>query len=180
MRKCLVGIALTVGLSLSALGNAEPLNVVLVMSDDQGYPDLGCHGNPVVKTPNLDKLADSGVQFSDFHVNPFCSPTRAALMTGRMSDRTGVTSTNTHRNYMRRNETTMAEYFKASGYRTGLFGKWHLGANYPYRPIDRGFDEWIGLGNNGLATSQDHWDNCLLYTSPSPRDLSTSRMPSSA
>ena len=159
MHKCLVGIVLAVGFSVSALGKAEPLNVVLVMSDDQGYPDLGCHGNPVVKTPNLDKLAASGVQFSDFHVNPFCSPTRAALMTGRMSDRTGVTSTNTHRNYMRRNETTMAEYFRASGYRTGLFGKWHLGANYPYRPIDRGFNEWIGLGNNGLATSQDHWDN---------------------
>jgi len=159
MHKRLVEIALAVGLSVSALGKAEPLNVVLVMSDDQGYPDLGCHSNPVVKTPNLDKLAVSGVQFSDFHVNPFCSPTRAALMTGRMSDRTGVTSTNTHRNYMRRNETTMAEFFRSSGYRTGLFGKWHLGANYPYRPIDRGFDEWIGLGNNGLATSQDHWDN---------------------
>jgi len=84
-------------------------------------------------------------------------------MTGRMSDRSGVTSTNTHRNYMRRNEVVMAEFFKASGYRTGIFGKWHLGANYPYRPIDRGFDEWLGLGNNGLATCQDHWDNDRMH-----------------
>ena len=115
--------------------------------------------NPVIRTPHMDQLAASGVRFTDFHVNPFCSPTRAALLTGRMSDRTGVTSTNTHRNYMRREEVLMSEYFKASGYRTGIFGKWHVGANYPYRPIDRGFDEWLGLGNNGLATSADLWDN---------------------
>ena len=141
------------------LNPPQRINVILVMTDDQGYPDMACHGNPVIQTPNMDKLAASSVQFSDFHVNPFCSPTRAALMTGRMSDRTGVTSTNTHRNYMRRNEVVMPEFFKASGYRTGIFGKWHLGANYPYRPMDRGFDEWLGLGNNGLATSQDHWNN---------------------
>ncbi len=137
----------------------KPLNVILVMTDDQGYPDMACHGNPVIQTPHMDKLAASGVRFMDFHVNPFCSPTRAALLTGRMSDRTGVTSTNTHRNYMRQEEVLMPEYFKASGYRTGIFGKWHVGANYPYRPIDRGFDEWLGLGNNGLATSADLWDN---------------------
>lgn len=75
MRSRLVGIVLVVGVSVSAFGQAEPLKVVLVMSDDRGYPDMGCHGNPVVQTPNLDKLAASGVQFSDFHVNPFCSPT---------------------------------------------------------------------------------------------------------
>jgi len=134
-------------------------NVILIMTDDQGYPDISCHGNPVIRTPHMDQLAASGIQFTDFHVNPFCSPTRAALLTGRMSDRTGVTSTNTHRNYMRRQEVLMSEYFKVSGYRTGIFGKWHVGANYPYRPIDRGFDEWLGLGNNGLATSADLWGN---------------------
>ena len=143
-----------------AIGSVrKPLNVILVMTDDQGYPDMARHGNPVIQTPHMDKLAESGVRFMDFHVNPFCSPTRAALLTGRMLDRTGVTSTNTHRNYLRREEVLMPEYFKASGYRTGLFGKWHVGANYPYRPIDRGFDEWLGLGNNGLATSADLWDN---------------------
>ena len=140
-------------------GTFKRPNVIVVMTDDQGYGDMSCHGNPEIKTPNMDRLAGQGVQFSDFHVNPFCSPTRAALLTGRMSDRTGVTSTNTHMNYMRREEIVMPEYFKASGYRTGIFGKWHIGANYPYRPIDRGFDEWIGLGNNGLATTADLWDN---------------------
>jgi arylsulfatase A-like enzyme len=134
-------------------------NVVLIMTDDQGYPDLGCHGNPAVRTPHMDKLAAGSVRFCDFHVNPFCSPTRAALMTGRMSDRTGVTRTNFQRNYLRRDEILMPEYFKASGYRTGIFGKWHIGGNYPYRPMDRGFDEWVGLGNNGLATTADLWDN---------------------
>ncbi|MFC1596849.1 arylsulfatase [Planctomycetota bacterium] len=134
-------------------------SVILLMTDDQGYPDMGCHGNPIIQTPNMDKLARASVRFSDFHVNPFCSPTRAALMTGRMSDRVGVTSTNYQRNYLRRQEVLMPEYFKATGYRAGHFGKWHIGANYPYRPIDRGFDEWLGLGNNGLATTADLWDN---------------------
>lgn len=148
---------------LAALASAHSThnqpNVILVMTDDQGYPDMSCHGNPVLKTPNMDKLSAASVRFSDFHVNPFCAPTRAALMTGRMSDRTGVTSTNTHRNYLPRDEVLMPEYFKASGYSTALFGKWHLGANYPYRPMDRGFDQWLGLGNNGLATTADLWGN---------------------
>jgi len=143
----------------AAVSDAGKLNVVLVMTDDQGYPDMGCHGNPVIQTPNMDRLAASSVRLNDFHVNPFCSPSRSALMTGRMSDRVGVTSTNFQRNYLRREEVVMPEYFKASGYRTGQFGKWHIGANYPYRPIDRGFDEWLGLGNNGLATTADPWDN---------------------
>ncbi|VGO18541.1 arylsulfatase [Pontiella sulfatireligans] len=138
---------------------AAPLNVIVVMTDDQGYGDIAFNGNPVIKTPNMDRLAASSVRFTDFHVNSFCSPSRAALMTGRMSDRTGVTTTNGYRNYMRQNEVIMPEYFKASGYGTGIFGKWHIGANYPLRPMDRGFDEWIGLGNNGLATANDVWDN---------------------
>lgn len=157
-RRTFILISILCGIAATDAFAGRP-NVILVMTDDQGYPDMSCHGNPVIKTPNMDRLATEGVRFSDFHVNPFCSPTRAALMTGRMSDRTGVTSTNTHMNYMRREEVLMPEYFKASGYRTGIFGKWHIGANYPYRPIDRGFDEWIGLGNNGLATTADLWDN---------------------
>jgi arylsulfatase A-like enzyme len=140
----------------------EALNVILVMSDDQGYCDLGVHGNPVVRTPHLDALARDSVRFTDFHVNPFCAPTRAALLTGRMSDRTGVTRTNYQRNYLRRDEVLMPEFFRASGYRTGIFGKWHVGGNYPYRPIDRGFERWVGLGNNGLATTADFWDNDRL------------------
>jgi len=140
----------------------RPLNVIVVMTDDQGYPDLGVHGNPVIRTPHMDSLAAESVRFTDFHVNPFCSPTRAALLTGRTSDRTGVTRTNFQRNYLRRDEVLMPEFFQASGYRTGIFGKWHVGGNYPYRPIDRGFDRWIGLGNNGLATTSDLWNNDRL------------------
>lgn len=134
-------------------------NVILIMTDDQGYGDLACHGNPVIKTPNLDKLHSHSVRFTDFHVNPFCAPTRAALLTGRMSDRTHVRTTIYSRNHLNRDETTMAEFFKATGYRTGHFGKWHLGRNYPYRPIDRGFDEWVGHGDGGTGTASDYWGN---------------------
>ncbi len=154
-----VGISACIAGDVFARSSNDRLNVIVVMTDDQGYPDISCHGNDVIKTPNMDKLSAGSVRLSDFHVNPFCSPTRAALLTGRMSDRTGVTSTSTHRNYMRREEIVMPEYFKASGYSTAIFGKWHVGANYPYRPMDRGFDQWIGLGNNGLGTTSDLWDN---------------------
>ena len=134
-------------------------NVILIMTDDQGYGDLACHGNPIIKTPNLDKFHSESIHLTNFHVNPFCAPTRAALMTGRMSDRTHVRTTVYARNYLNREETTMAEFFKTSGYHTGIFGKWHLGQNYPYRPIDRGFDHWVGHGDGGTGTASDYWDN---------------------
>lgn len=136
-----------------------PPNVILIMTDDQGYGDIAAHGNPIVKTPHLDKLHDESIRFTDFHVNSFCAPTRAALMTGRMSDRTHVHSTVYLRNHLNRDETTMAEFFKASGYNTGHFGKWHIGANYPYRPMDRGFDEWVGIGDGGLGEAGEYWGN---------------------
>jgi arylsulfatase A-like enzyme len=134
-------------------------NVILIMTDDQGYGDMACHGNPIIQTPNLDNLHEESIRFTDFHVNSFCAPTRAALLTGRMSDRTHVRTTVYSRNHLNIEETTMAEFFKASGYRTGLFGKWHLGLNYPYRPIDRGFDQWIGYGDGGTGTANDYWGN---------------------
>ncbi len=136
-----------------------PPNVILIMTDDQGYGDIAANGNPYIKTPELDRLMAESVRLTDFHVNAFCSPTRAALMTGRMSDRTHVRSTVYLRNHLNREETTMAEFFKASGYRTGHFGKWHLGENYPYRPIDRGFDQWVGIGDGGSGTASDYWGN---------------------
>lgn len=142
----------------SDLANKKP-NVILIMTDDQGYGDLACHGNPIIETPNLDKLHSEAVRFTNFHVNPFCAPTRAALMTGRFSDLTHVRTTINGRNHLNVSETTMAEYFKASGYTTGLFGKWHLGQNYPFRPIDRGFDEWVGHGDGGTGTASDYWGN---------------------
>jgi arylsulfatase A-like enzyme len=134
-------------------------NVILIMTDDQGYGDIAAHGNPIIKTPNLDALHDQSVRFTDFHVNPFCAPTRAALMTGRMSDRTHVRSTVYARNHLNLEETTMAEFFKASGYNTGHFGKWHLGQNYPYRSMDRGFDTWVGHGDGGTGSVSDYWGN---------------------
>jgi len=160
--QCLIIIMLTLaGFSCSGSESAlkDMPNVILIMTDDQGYGDLACHGNPIIKTPNLDDLYAESIRFTDFHVNPFCSPTRAALMTGRMSDRTHVRTTVYLRNHLNRDETTMAEFFRASGYRTGHFGKWHLGRNYPYRPIDRGFDQWVGHGDGGTGTASDYWGN---------------------
>jgi arylsulfatase B len=140
------------------LEEARP-NVIVIMTDDQGYGDIAAHGNPIIRTPHLDKLHSESYRFTDFHVNSFCAPTRAALITGRMSDRTHVHSTVYLRNHLNIKETTMAEFFKASGYNTGHFGKWHIGANYPYRPIDRGFDDWVGIGDGGLGEVGEYWGN---------------------
>ncbi len=117
---------------------ADRPNVILLMTDDQGYGDLGCHGNPIIKTPNLDKLHAESIRMTDFHVDPFCTPTRAALMTGRYSASTGAHRTSSGRTMLHNDEVTMAEVFRRNGYATGIFGKWHLGDNYPHRPQDRG------------------------------------------
>jgi arylsulfatase A-like enzyme len=134
-------------------------NVVLVMTDDQGYGDLGCHGNPIIQTPNLDKLYTRSVRLTNFHVGPTCSPTRAALMTGRYCNRTGVWHTVMGRSLLRKDEVTMGDVFSASGYRTGIFGKWHLGDNYPFRPQDRGFGEVLIHGGGGVGQGPDYWGN---------------------
>ena len=120
---------------------ASSPNVILVMTDDQGYGDLSCHGNPVLKTPNLDQLYQESVRLTDFHVSPVCAPTRASLMTGRDSIRAGIWTTTTDRSLMFADLPTLAEAFSANGYRTAMYGKWHLGAVPPYRPQDRGFQE---------------------------------------
>ena len=120
MRKLSLSVVLfAFVLSLSA---AKQPNVVLVITDDQGYGDLSCHGNPILKTPHLDKLHSESVRLTDYHVAPTCSPTRAALMTGRYAARTGVWSTLRGRFIMRRDEVTMGDVFRASGYRTGRSG----------------------------------------------------------
>ncbi len=158
MKSSLVLIGLFLSPSLVCFA-AQPPNVIIIMTDDQGYGDLGCTGNPIIRTPHLDQLHAESVRFTDFHVNPFCAPTRAALMTGRLSDRVGVRRTLNMRNFLPRSETTMPEIFRQAGYRTGLFGKWHLGHNAPYRPIDRGFDAWVGIGDCGLGATSDWWGN---------------------
>src|SRR5688572_22971875 len=125
-------------LSQSDRGRAKP-NVLVIITDDQGYGDFSCHGNPVLKTPNMDKLHSESVRFTDFHVAPMCTPTRGQLMSGVDALRNKATSVTAGRALLRRDLPTMADVFASNGYRTGMFGKWHLGDNYPYRPMDRGF-----------------------------------------
>jgi len=134
-------------------------NVILVMTDDQGYGDLACHGNKVIRTPSLDGLYGRSVRLTDFHVAPLCTPTRAQLMTGRDAVRTGAWGTTWGRSLPRRELATMADVFAAAGYRTGHFGKWHLGDNYPYRPEDRGFQEVLRHGGGGVGQTPDYWGN---------------------
>lgn len=134
-------------------------NVIVFLTDDQGYGDLECHGNPHLKTPNWNRLYRRSTRLTDFHVSPTCSPTRAALMTGRYNVRTGVWHTIMGRSLLRRDEVTMADVFSRAGYRTGIFGKWHLGDNFPFRPGDRGFQEALIHGGGGVGQTPDYWGN---------------------
>jgi arylsulfatase B len=146
----------------SILAAGSKPNVVIVITDDQGYGDLACHGNPVLKTPALDQLYTESLRLVDYHVAPTCSPTRAALLTGHWSNRTGVWHTIMGRSMLRERETTMADLFRAGGYATGMFGKWHLGDNVPFRPEDRGFDEVLRHGGGGVGQTPDYWDNAYF------------------
>ena len=141
---------------------AKSPNIVIVITDDQGYGDLGCTGNPVIKTPHTDKLANESVWLTDYHVAPTCSPTRAALMSGHWTNRTGVWHTIMGRSMLRAKEGTLGQFFKENGYETGMFGKWHLGDNYPYRPEDRGFTEVYRHGGGGVGQTPDVWDNAYF------------------
>ncbi|GMQ31403.1 arylsulfatase [Algoriphagus confluentis] len=131
---------------------AIPPNIVLILTDDQGYGDLGVHGNEVVKTPNLDRLAAESARFDRFYVSPLCAPTRASLLTGRYHLRTGVVSVSKGLETMDAEEYTLAELFRDNGYRTGIFGKWHNGQHYPHHPLAQGFEEFTGF-------SAGHWSN---------------------
>ena len=145
--------------ALPASANEQRPNVILMITDDQGYGDLSAHGNPYLKTPNLDKLHGESVRLTDFHVDPSCSPTRSALLTGQYSARSGVWHTIGGRSLLRKDKMTIADVFKHSGYTTGLFGKWHLGENYPFRPSDRGFDEELVHGGGAMTIHPDYWGN---------------------
>ena len=142
--------------------DASRPNVILIMTDDQGYGDLGCHGNPQIKTPALDALHAQSVRLTNYHVDPTCSPTRSALLTGRYSSRTGVWHTIMGRSMLRANEVTIGKILGDGGYHTGMFGKWHLGDNYPYRPEDRGFQEVLRHGGGGVGQTPDYWDNAYF------------------
>jgi arylsulfatase A-like enzyme len=134
--------------------NQKP-NVIIIMTDDQGYGDFGFTGNPHVKTPVLDNLFQNSIRFNDFYVSPVCAPTRASLMTGRQSLRTGIRDTYNGGAIMHTDEITLAEMLNVADYRTGIFGKWHLGDNYPSRPMDQGFEETLTHLSGGMAQVGD-------------------------
>ncbi|WP_066630868.1 arylsulfatase [Labilibacter marinus] len=134
-------------------------NVILVITDDQGYGDLACHGNTVIKTPNLDKFHGESVRLTNFHVGTTCAPTRGGLMSGRNCNRTGVWHTIGGCSLLNERETTLADVFVDNGYATAMFGKWHLGDNYPFRPEDRGFQHTFSHGGGGVGQTPDYWNN---------------------
>ncbi|MFH1302244.1 MAG: arylsulfatase [Planctomycetota bacterium] len=144
---------------LSAVHAAEQPNVILIMSDDQGYGELSCHGNPILKTPHLDQLASQSIRLTDFHVAPMCTPTRGQLMTGLDAFRNGAMNVSSGRTLLKPDLKTMADLFQAAGYRTGIFGKWHLGDNYPFRPEDRGFQETLWFPSSHINAVPDYWNN---------------------
>lgn len=147
--------SLLAALVFTTVAIAAPPNVLVVITDDQGYGDLGAHGNPVLKTPHLDAFTKESVRLKRFHVSPVCSPTRSSLLTGWWTYRTGVVDTFIGRSMMRPGVPTLPEHLSASGYRTGLFGKWHLGDHHPLRPEDRGFGTTLWIHGGGLAQPSD-------------------------
>ena len=149
-------------IALLLVGNvvqAQRPNVIVLMTDDQGYGEFSCHGNSLVKTPSIDRLASQSIRMTDFHVAPMCTPTRAQLMTGLDAFRTGAINVSSGRTLLNADLKTMANVFADAGYRTGIFGKWHLGDNYPFRPRDRGFDEALWFPSSHVNSVPDFWDN---------------------
>jgi arylsulfatase A-like enzyme len=160
VKKTLLTLAAALIASVSfTFAASEKPNVILIMVDDQGYGDLACNGNPIIHTPNLDRLSEESIRLTNFHVSPYCAPTRASLMTGRHCRHVGVTGVNALQNLMTSDVPTMAEVFRENGYRTGLFGKWHLGDHYPRRPEERGFDEVVSFGDGAIGVMGDAWNN---------------------
>ena len=134
-------------------------NVVLILTDDQGYGDISCLGNPVLRTPHIDSLWANSIRCTDFHVAPICTPTRSELLTGRDAFYNQATFVCMGRSLLRADLPTIADIFTQNGYRTGHFGKWHLGDNYPYRPQDRGFQETIYHPAWGITSAADYYGN---------------------
>src|SRR5262245_7236989 len=154
-RGCSAGFAaLTIALALNSLAIAadspRPPNIVVILADDQGWGDLSIHGNTNLSTPNIDSLGRDGALFERFFVCPVCSPTRAEFLTGRCHPRGGVRHVTSGGERLNLDEKTIADAFKAAGYATGCFGKWHNGSQYPYHPNGRGFDEYYGF-------TSGHW-----------------------
>ena len=139
-------------------------NIIAVLVDDQGYGDLSLHGHPEVQTPHLDALARDSVHFSDFHVAPMCTPTRGSMLTGLDPLRHGATNVSSGRALLSTELTTLPDVLKSANYRTGIFGKWHLGDNFPYRPHDRGFDRALWFPSSHVSSAPDRWRNDYFDT----------------
>ena len=177
-RLVLLASLLACAVTIRAAAPAKPIagaqpNIIFILTDDQGYGDISAHGNPVLKTPHLDRLRAEGVRFTDFHVSPTCSPTRSALFTGRHEFKNGVTHTVLERERMTLAATTLPQVLQSAGYTTGIFGKWHLGDEAEYRPESRGFDEVYIHGGGGIgqtfpgscgdAPGNTYFDPALLH-----------------
>ena len=134
-------------------------NVVFILTDDQGYGDLGCHGNEVINTPNIDRIHGDGIRFTDYHVGTTCAPTRSGLLTGHYCNSAGVWHTIGGRSLLREDEWTLADALNEAGYHTGHFGKWHLGDSQPFRPHERGFDRSVYHAGGKIGDTGDPWGN---------------------
>ncbi len=167
MKRPLLAASLSLATSLTALHAADAQtapsatsaprpNVIFLLTDDQGYGEMSCHGNPVLKTPNLDQLSRDGVRFSQFFASPLCEPSRCSLMTGRNKVIGRRIETN---------EQTLPQMFQRGGYTTGLFGKWHLGDGHPFLPVDKGFDEQFMIANGAVDHVENPWGNSDFDTS---------------
>ncbi len=159
-------VVVFLSLAIETVVSQQKPNVVLIMTDDQGYGDFGATGNQVIQTPNIDQMAKNSALLTHFYVSPVCSPTRACLMTGRYNYRTRCIDTWIGRSMMEPSETTIAEILSAAGYQTGIFGKWHLGDCYPMRPNDQGFKESLIHKGGGLAQPSEPIENNRRYTDP--------------
>lgn len=153
-----VGIVLVTEESAAGESEARP-NVLLILVDDVGYGDLSCHGNPRLRTPHIDELYRESIRLTNFHVAPICTPSRSQLMTGLDALRNGAMNASSGRAILRYGLPTMADLFAANGYKTALFGKWHLGHTYPYRPGDRGFQETVWFPVSMISSDADAWRN---------------------
>ena len=163
---CCLALLMIIALPARLLPADERPNIILIMTDDQGIGDLGVMGNPVIKTPHIDRLAGESTWLTNFYVHPVCTPTRACLMTGRYNYRTRAIDTYIGRAMMEPQEVTIAEVLGEHGYATGIFGKWHLGDCYPMRAIDQGFDTAVVHRGGGIGQPSDPLDARRKYTDP--------------